>query len=276
MVKKIITLLVLVIFVWVCFYITDNNSNSVVEIYTYKGNTSAEGIEIDEVIVLENNKFDISQLSLIKDKLIEKQFSGIDIEIVGIRDDILTINLLDKEKYVVEYVNMGSSGSKICSDILTYSFLQHESNMKNWVNGLKILVNGEADIEGEHFNFIGVYGRNQSDKTMATIKDYGYTEDPIGFVEQYSVNSYGQKFVISPVNENVEIIISEAVFSGYGFYEGKELYRTNKSLLFTMELPEGMPYVTVKLKNGDRTSTWLPTYNGKDGTLIVPSEYKVI
>ena len=277
MVKKIITLLVLVILAGSFFYIKSSNSTiDILEVYTYKGNTSAEGIEIDEVIELENNKFDISQLSLIKDKLIEKQFSGIDIEIVGIRDDILTINLLDKEKYVVEYVNMGSSGSKICSDILTYSFLQHESNMKNWVNGLKILVNGEADVEGDHFNFIGVYSRNQSDKTMATIKDYGYTEDPIGFVEQYSVNSYGQKFVISPVNENVEIIISEAVFSGYGFYEGKELYRTNKPLLFIMELPEGMPYIIVKLKNGDRTSTWLPTYNGKDGTLIVPAEFKII
>jgi len=276
MVKKIITLFVLMILVLVCCCITYNNSNGVAEIYTYKGNTSAEGIEIDEIIALESNRFDLSYFDIIKNKLIEKHFSGIDIEIVGVDDDILTINLIDKEKYVVEYVNMGSSGSKICSDILKYSFLQPECNVKNWVKGLKILVNGEADLEGDHFNFSGVYNRKSTNKTMATIKDYGYVDNPTGYIDEYSVNSYGQKFVISPVDENIEIIISEAIFSGYGFYEGKELYRTNNPLLFTMELPEGMPYVVVKLKNGDRTSTWLPTYNGKDGTLIVPTEYKVI
>jgi len=279
MVRKIIviTLFVVVILVGVFFYISDNNGTVYIpEVYTYKGNTSAEGIEIDEVIVLENNKFDISQLDIIKNKLIENHFPGIDIEIVGIKNDVLTINLIDKEKYVIEYVNMGSSGSKICSDILTYSFLQPESNVKNWVKGLKILVNGEADVEGDHFNFIGIYDRKPKDKTLATIKDWGYENNPTEYTDEYNVNLYGQKFVINPVDENVEIIISEAVFSGYGFYEGKELYRTNKPLLFTMELPEGMPYVVVKLKNGDRTSTWLPAYNGKDGTLIVPVEFEVI
>ena len=74
----------------------------------------------------------------------------------------------------------------------------------------------------------------------------------------------------------MEIIISEAVFSDYGFYEGKELYRTNKSLLLNIELHEGIPHIIVKLKKGDRTSKWLPTYNGKDGTLVVPEEYDVV
>jgi hypothetical protein len=269
----IIVLIVLIILVGAFFRIS---GNAIGNMYTYKGNSNADGIEIDEVIVLEKNIFDISQLDIIKNKLIEKQFSGIDIEITGIEKDILTINLIDKEKYVVEYVNMGSSGSKICSDILQYSFLQPESDIKNWPKGLKILVNGESDVESDHFNFIGIYNREIKSKTLATIKDYGYQDSLTGYEEEYTVNPYGQKFVISPIDDATEIIISEAVFSDYGFYEGEELYRTNKSLLFVMELPEGIPYVIVKLQKGDRTSTWLPTYNGKDGTLVVPTEYEII
>jgi hypothetical protein len=275
MVKKItvITILSLVICIGAFMYI---RGDVIGEVYTYKGNSNADGIEIDEVIVLEKNIFDISQLDIIKNKLIEKQFSGIDIEITGIEKDILTINLIDKEKYVVEYVNMGSSGSKICSDILQYSFLQPESDIKNWPKGLKILVNGESDVESDHFNFSGIYSRKVKSKTLATIKDYGYQDSPAGYSKEYIVNSYGQKFVINPIDDTTEIIISEAVFSEYGFYEGKELYRTNESLLFVMELPEGIPYIIVKLQKGDRTSTWLPTYNGKDGTLVVPAEYEII
>ena len=122
MAKK-ITIIVLVILIILTGVFFRMSGNAIGNMYTYKGNSNADGIEIDEVIVLEKNIFDISQLDIIKNKLIEKQFSGIDIEITGIEKDILTINLIDKEKYVVEYVNMGSSGSKICSDILQYSFL---------------------------------------------------------------------------------------------------------------------------------------------------------
>jgi hypothetical protein len=275
MAKK-ITIIVLVILIILTGVFFRMSGNAIGKVYTYKGNSNADGIEIDEVIVLEKNIFDISQLDIIKNKLIEKQFSGIDIEITGIEKDILTINLIDKEKYVVEYVNMGSSGSKICSDILQYSFLQPESDIKNWPKGLKILVNGESDVESDHFNFIGIYNRETKSKTLATIKDYGYQDSLTGYEEEYTVNPYGQKFVITPIDDATEIIISEAVFSDYGFYEGEELYRTNKSLLFVMELPEGIPYVIVKLQKGDRTSTWLPTYNGKDGTLVVPTEYEII
>ena len=200
MIKKILIILFIILSLTGLFLINIKNSEAP-EIYTYKGNSNAEGIEIDEVIELEENSFDLSLLEIIKNKLIEKHFPGIAIEIIGIENDILTINLIDKEKYVVEYVNMGSSGSKICSDILKYTFLQPESNVKNWVNNLKILVNGEADVEGDHFNFIGIYNRKQTTKTMATIKDYGYQEKPTVYIEEYSVNSYGQKFVISPVDE---------------------------------------------------------------------------
>lgn len=276
--KKIIFIILLAILILVFFDYSIKNMvvQESSEIYTYKGNANADGIEIDEVIKLENNKFNMNCLTEIINRLVKKQFLGIDIEIVEIKNNLLTINLKDKEKYVVEYVNMGSSGSKICSDILIYSLLQPESNIKNWVNGLKILINGEADVEGDHFNFVGIYDRKQTEKIMATIKDYGYEDTPVNYDDKYIVNLSGQKFVITPANENVEIIISEVIFSEYGFYEGKELYRTNKSLMFAMELSEGIPYISVKLKNGDRTSTWLPTYNGKDSTLIVPAEFKII
>lgn len=251
----------------------DKEKDQVSEAYIYKGNTNADGIEIDKVLTLYGNKNILENLGFIKKELENGPFKGIQIDLVGIKDGILTVNLIDGEKKVTEYLDSGSAGGKMALDVLTYSLLQPESEIEDWITGLKILLNGEENAEGSHFNLEGVFNRDRKyDKTLVYITDYGY-EGALGdYDEEVIINNNSQRFILEPAKDTT-LIVSEGEYTENGFVETKELLTTDKKLLFETELPEGGPNTSIKAVRGDRTSTWTPFFNGKDGTLIVPEEF---
>ncbi|MDF2593889.1 MAG: putative lipoprotein [Clostridia bacterium] len=100
------------------------------------------------------------KLKLIADQLSEAQFDGLPIEIQKIEDidgkKIGIINLQEKEKSSegdktwMNYLNAGSTGSAITLIALEESFLQKDLE-GDWIDGIKIIHEGQAIEEMDHF-----------------------------------------------------------------------------------------------------------------------------
>ena len=252
--------------------INDNSSHGVY-IYTYKGEINAEGIEIDKAIEIDENKPILENIELIKNQIKEDYFTEANIDIISINEDaLLTVNLLDGTRAITEYLDMGTSGSKISLDILKYSFLQNESEIEPWISEVKFLVNGEENVEGNHFNLNGTFKRNKVDKILGNIKTYGYTNVMDNYDDEYVYSENGEKFGITFNDAETQIIINELIYQNGELSLGNELYRGNKSLLLTMDLSESIPSICIRLKKGDKVGTWLPSYNEKSRELVLPYE----
>lgn len=100
------------------------------------------------------------KLKRIADHLSEVQFDGLPIEIQKIEDidgkKIGIINLQEKEKSTegnktwMHYLNAGSTGSAMTLIALEESFLQKDLE-GDWIDGIKIIHEGQAIEEMDHF-----------------------------------------------------------------------------------------------------------------------------
>ncbi|MDF2612948.1 MAG: hypothetical protein K0S71_734 [Clostridia bacterium] len=114
----------------------------------------SESIEITEDLSIEK------QLTLIANELSQTQFDNLPIELKGIEEidgqKIAVINLREKgqlndqDKNWMQYLNGGSTGSRITLITLEESFLQRDL-AGEWVDGIKIIYEGENIEEMDHF-----------------------------------------------------------------------------------------------------------------------------
>ena len=130
------------------------------EVYIYDGDQCGENLEAEKVINLESRLKIEDKIYKIVQELKEK-FSDIEIEIIGYKNignkKILILDLRDKNKSVGSYLNAGSTGSRINLGIIVNSLLRNEKDIHNWIDGVKILVNGEENVEGEHISLAEIF-----------------------------------------------------------------------------------------------------------------------
>lgn len=122
-----------------------------------------ESIEIEPSLSIED------KLQVIANELSNKQFDSLAIEIHKIEEiegkKIAIINLKDdptakNEKTWMDYLNAGSTGSTITKVTLEESFLQ--SNLPGeWIDGMKLIYEGEEIPEMDHFPGTQVVYRKQ-------------------------------------------------------------------------------------------------------------------
>ena len=132
----------------------------------YDGDDGGEKLEVKKKMKIESTKTMEDKVNVVVNEL-QKRFSGIDLEVVGYDDvsgkKILMLDLRDKDVSVERYLDAGSTESRINLGVLVNSLLQNGRKVSNWVDGVKILVNGEESVETSHVNLNEVFYRT-SDK----------------------------------------------------------------------------------------------------------------
>ncbi|MBP5426899.1 MAG: hypothetical protein J6Y29_03270 [Clostridiales bacterium] len=135
------------------------------ELCIYAGDTEGESLIVDKVIKVEGGKTTEDKVEVVISSLQDK-FSDIELEVVNYENvmgkKVLVLDLKDKDKPVSSYLNAGSTGSRINLGIIVNSLLQNEKNMSNWIDGVKILVNGEASVEGEHVDLSEIFYKSKN------------------------------------------------------------------------------------------------------------------
>ena len=130
------------------------------ELYIYEGDEYGEDLEVGKYLKVESKLSTEEKIEIIVEEL-QERFSDIEIEIKGYRNvvnkKVLILDLKDRERPVGSYLNAGSTGSRINLGIIVNSVLQNEKNIDNWIDGLKIMVNGEENIEGEHITLAEIF-----------------------------------------------------------------------------------------------------------------------
>ena len=130
----------------------------------YGGDSVGDNLVTVKVIRVEGGKTLEERIDLIVGEL-QKRFSDIELEVVGYDNisgkKVLVLDLKDKDVSVGSYLNAGSVGSRINLGILVNSLLQNGRKVSNWVDGVKILVNGEEGLETSHVNLGGVFYRTR-------------------------------------------------------------------------------------------------------------------
>lgn len=137
------------------------------ELYIYDGDKEGEDLVVGKIISVYARLSTEEKIEKIINEL-KKKFNDIDLEINGYKNiankKVLILNLKDKNEPVEIYLNEGSTGSRINLGIIVNSILQNEKNIKNWIDGVKILVNGEENVEGEHVTLAGVFYKSEDNK----------------------------------------------------------------------------------------------------------------
>lgn len=136
----------------------DEESTNKLTLFTADADTyvkKEEGtIQVDESLSIEK------KLTLIANELSKTQFENLPIEVQGIEEidgkKIAIINLLEKEqsdeqgKNWIQYLNAGSTGSRMTLIVFEESFLQKDL-AQEWIDGIKIIHEGENIEEMDHF-----------------------------------------------------------------------------------------------------------------------------
>ena len=137
------------------------------EVFIYAGDDDGESLKVDKVVKVEGGKTTEDKVDVIVDNL-RKSFSDIDLEVITYENvdskKVLVLDLKDKDRSVDAYLNAGSTGSRIYLGIIVNSLLQNEKDMSNWIDGVKVLVNGEAGVENEHVNLSDVFYKSKDRK----------------------------------------------------------------------------------------------------------------
>lgn len=137
------------------------------EVLIYDGDSQGENLKVDKVVKIEGGKTTEDKIDIIVNHL-RKKFSDIEIEVVNYESigtkKVLVLDLKDKDKPVDAYLDAGSTGSRIYLGVIVNSLLQNEKNMSNWIDGVKILVNGEVGIESEHVDLDNIFYKSKDRK----------------------------------------------------------------------------------------------------------------
>ena len=135
------------------------------EVYIYDGDENGERLEVKKVVKIEGGKTTEEKLQTIVNEL-QKKFEDIELCIKGYENvngkRILIIDLKDRYKSVDSYLNSGSAGSRMYLGIIVNTLLQNEKSVSNWIDGVKILVNGEENVEGEHISLEGIFYKSKN------------------------------------------------------------------------------------------------------------------
>lgn len=134
------------------------------EVLIYGGDSDGENLKVDKVVKIESSKTTEDKVDVIVDCL-RKKFPDIDLEVVGYESirskKVLILDLKDKDKPVDVYLNAGSAGSRIHLGIIVNSLLQNEKSLFGWIDGVKLLVNGEVGVESEHVDLSDIFYKSK-------------------------------------------------------------------------------------------------------------------
>lgn len=143
------------------------NSFKMEEVLIYDGDSQGENLKVDKAVKIEGGKTTEDRVGIIVDHL-RKKFPDIGLEVVGYESmgtkKVLILDLKDKDEPVDKYLNSGSTGSRIYLGIIVNSLLQNEKNMSNWIDGVKLLVNGEAGVESDHVDLSDIFYKSKDRK----------------------------------------------------------------------------------------------------------------
>lgn len=130
----------------------------------YKGDSKGENLEVKKCVKIEGGKATEDKIDLVVEEL-QKDFLDIKLKVVGYDNvsgkKILILDLEDKDVSVDNYLDAGSTGSRINLGILVNSLLQNGKRVSNWIDGVKILVNGEEGIETSHVSLEEIFYREK-------------------------------------------------------------------------------------------------------------------
>ena len=130
----------------------------------YDGDSRGDNLVAKKILKVESGKTLEERVDVVVKEL-QKRFSDIELETVGYDDvsgkRVLILNLRDKDISVDSYLDAGSTGSRINLGIIVNSLLQNGRKVSNWVDGVKILVNGEEGVETSHVSLDEVFYRTK-------------------------------------------------------------------------------------------------------------------
>lgn len=135
------------------------------EVYIYDGDENGENLEVKKVVKIEGGKTTQEKIERIVNEL-QKRFEDIELQIKDYENvngkRVLVIDLKDRYKSVDSYLDSGSAGSRIYLGIIVNTLLQNEKSMSNWIDGVKILVNGEENVESGHISLEGIFYKSKN------------------------------------------------------------------------------------------------------------------
>ena len=130
----------------------------------YTSDSNGDRLEEKRCISVEGGKTLEDKIDILVKEL-QKQFSGIELKVIGYNNvlgkKVLVLDLRDGRVSVDSYLNAGSTGSRINLGILVNSLLQNGRKVSNWIDGVKILVNGEEGVETSHVSLDEVFFRTR-------------------------------------------------------------------------------------------------------------------
>ncbi len=99
----------------------------------------------------------LENLSIIAYNLSKNSFGKLPLEIIGIENienkKILVVNISEPEYGNAMWASdffQGTTGGTITMRTLVESFLQKDSNLESWIDGVKFTYNGERQDEFQH------------------------------------------------------------------------------------------------------------------------------
>ena len=109
----------------------------------------------------------LDNLKLIASNLSKNNFGGLPLEVIGIENDnILLVNVYEPSDGEVRWISryfQGSCGGYVTTATLVESFLQRDSKLNSWIEGVRFTYNGESYFVGDHIEglFENIYYRNE-------------------------------------------------------------------------------------------------------------------